>query len=484
MSKLTVSSGQRHTNAMARSATDSPKLSMFVVLFLIGLCIPIQLMIGSTRLSAYRIILLAAIVPALMNWLSNRDIKVCTADVLMLLLGVTGAIALIVADGIGNSIESSVIFFVETCAPYFIARSYVRTPENFEDFVKLLYYSVLFFLPFALIENLTDRTLILDTLGKVFPVWRNIWDYKRLGLERAQVVFEHPILFGVYCSCAFCLCIHVYNYGKGFFRTVFTSSLAFLAAFASLSSGALTMMGAQLFLTLWDRVLKSVPMRWLLFALMGLFAYVTVDLLSNRTPIQVFVHYLTFSSHNSYTRILIFESGMEALALRPWFGYGLTNELVMKWSWLTTSIDNFFLLMAVRHGAPVFFVLFFAIIFVFVRVGRAKITDDRVSAYRAGLLICLGGLIVAGITVHYWNAVYCLFMFFMGAGMWVAEYKPAADNDPHGEPTASQDSRKGRPLRPVRQSPSSRKSPGPQRKRGGLYNRQTHKELEKRERPR
>ncbi len=484
MSKLTLSSGPRHADAMARTVSDSPKLSMFVVLFLIGLCIPIQLMIGPTRLSAYRIILLAAILPAIVNWMSDRNIKVCTTDILMLLLGVTGAISLIVADGFGNSIESSVIFFVETCGPYFIARSYIRTPEHFEKFSKLLYYSVLFFLPFAIIENLTDRTLILETLGKIFPVWKNVWDFKRLGLERAQVVFEHPILFGVYCACAFCLCIHVYNYGRGFFRTVFTSSLAFLAAFASLSSGALTMMAAQLFLTLWDRILKPVPRRWFLFAILCVMAYVAIDILSNRTPIQVFVHYLTFSSHNSYTRILIFESGMEALQLRPWFGYGLTNELVMKWSWLTTSIDNFFLLMAVRHGVPVFFVLLFALIFVYVRICRAKITDRRVNAYRAGLLICLGGLIVAGITVHYWNAVYCLFMFFMGAGMWVAEYRSPVEDDLQKDANTRLVSRNKHRPSSVSHRSNPQNSLEPPRQRGGLYNSQTRNFSEKRGRPR
>lgn len=424
-----------HRFSAVRSAVhESSKSSALVVWFLIGLCIPIQIMLGSTRLSVYRIVLLVAIVPAFTKWMTHKDIKICTADIFMILFGIFGAISLSVADGLEQSIQSSAIFFIETCGSYFLARSFVRTPENFETVAKILYYSVLIMLPFAIIENLTDRTLILDALGKFFPVWKNIWDYKRLGLERAQVVFEHPILFGVYCSCAFCLCIHILNYKKSFFRTASTSSLAFLGGFSSLSSGALTMMAAQLALTAWDRILKPVPMRWGLFALAVISAYITVDMLSNRTPIHVFVQYLTFSSLNSFTRILIFESGIEALWLRPWFGYGLTHELVTKWDWLTTSIDNFFLLMAVRHGIPVFFIMTTAIIFVFVRLGKAKITDDRVDAYRAGILICLGGLIVAGITVHYWNAVYCLFMFLLGAGMWTAEYKPPIGNDTEIEP--------------------------------------------------
>ena len=29
------------------------------------------------------------------------------------------------------------------------------------------------------------------------------------------------------------------------------------------------------------------------------------------------------------------------------------------------------------------------------------------------------GLILAGTTVHYWNATFCLFMFLLGSGAWL-----------------------------------------------------------------
>lgn len=398
-----------------------------ITLFIVGLCIPIQLSIGPVRLSAYRIVLLIALVPAILAWFSMKQSKTNATDIFMVMFALWGALSLLVMDGVALSVESSVIFIVETWGSYIIARSFVRTPEDFAAIAKILFYCILFFLPFAVIEALTDRTLLLDVLGKVFPVWRNIWDFKRLGLERAQVVFEHPILFGVFCASGFALSIYVVNFGRTITRTLGSAFLIFCATFLSLSSGALTMLASLLSLTIWDRMLVRIPRRWLILFLLIVLAYVVVDIISNRTPIHVFVSYLTFSSHNSYTRILIFESSSEAIFKSPWFGYGLTNEWELKWEWLTRSVDNFFLLIALRHGFPALIFFSIAILYVFINLAKLKIVDSRLVAYRAGLLITLGGLIIAGTTVHYWNAIYALFMFLLGSGAWLADYSPKTE---------------------------------------------------------
>ena len=41
------------------------------------------------------------------------------------------------------------------------------------------------------------------------------------------------------------------------------------------------------------------------------------------------------------------------------------------------------------------------------------------NACRAGLLTSLTGIVVVGVTVHYWNTMLVYVMFLVGSGMWM-----------------------------------------------------------------
>ena len=55
------------------------------------------------------------------------------------------------------------------------------------------------------------------------------------------------------------------------------------------------------------------------------------------------------------------------------------------------------------------------------KIGRTKIVDDETAACRTGVLISLGGLIIAGITVHFWTQLYAFFMFLLGSAVWMID---------------------------------------------------------------
>ncbi len=54
-------------------------------------------------------------------------------------------------------------------------------------------------------------------------------------------------------------------------------------------------------------------------------------------------------------------------------------------------------------------------------IARLKQIDTTIHRCRAGWLTIVIGLGVAGATVHFWNAVFCLFFFFVGSGAWMVE---------------------------------------------------------------
>jgi hypothetical protein len=143
-----------------------------------------------------------------------------------------------------------------------------------------------------------------------------------------------------------------------------------LATFMSASGGPYVVLMMQGFVAAWERVLGKVQGRWAaLFTLFGL-TYVGIDLFSTKTPFHVFVNYFTFSKQSAYNRILIFEYGTAEVARHPVFGIGLGD-----WErpvWMSDSMDNFWLVTAVRYGVPAFLLLLGLLLGILWKAGQRK----------------------------------------------------------------------------------------------------------------
>ena len=83
------------------------------------------------------------------------------------------------------------------------------------------------------------------------------------------------------------------------------------------------------------------------------------------------------------------------------------------------------------------FLFSFAILWIIRVSALTPLTDPNAISGRAAHLTMLGGMILAGFTVHYWNALFVWFMFILGSGAWVMntaepseeETAEAQDND-------------------------------------------------------
>ena len=60
--------------------------------------------------------------------------------------------------------------------------------------------ALVFMLPFVLVEQMTRRLLINEIVGMAFSTFPYVDYEQRMGLNRIQTVFEHPILFGLFWS--------------------------------------------------------------------------------------------------------------------------------------------------------------------------------------------------------------------------------------------------------------------------------------------
>lgn len=409
--------------AQARTKAARRGSLLLVYLFFLALILPTEasLFLGPLRLSPYRVVLILAIVPCLFRLLTGAAGKITAPDVLILLHVLWAAMALINAHGIEESWEFAGIYAIETVMPYLIARCYIRSAEDFVKAIRIHFVIVVALIPFAFYESVTGHHLVREAARAAFggpplPVID-----PRLGLDRAFGPFEHSILYGVFAASVLATAFYTLGRRRSMMGAVRRGGLVALATFFSLSAGPLVAFVAQAGFIAWDRLTQRIRNRWT--ALGGLFvaAWTTVSLLSTRSPIIVFIWYFTFNVHTAYNRVLIWEYGTGEVMRHPIFGIGLSEW--ERADWMTASIDNFWLAEAVRYGLPALAFLVAAILLILIRLGSLKHLDRQMLDYRTGLLITIIGLCVAGATVHFWNAVFCLFMFLLGSGMWLLNEK-------------------------------------------------------------
>jgi len=399
---------------------DRPTESVWpIVVYLILLCVPISFAMGSLHLPPFRLFLLIMLLPSLIKYMRAPDGRVYAPDILIFLYVAWCMMTILLAQGISAGLEAAGSLAVEVLGGFFLARAWVRDAPSFQTFSKLYFWLVAILLPFALFEALTGNAIILQLVGKLVRVFSTIYMEPRLGLDRAQGPFEHPILFGVFCSVAFGLCLYTLQIDARRFRRPIRLLIVTSATFLSLSTGAYLSVVAQGAFAAWDRFVTFSHLRWRLLLVLSISAYIAVDALSNRTPFAVFITYLTFDAHNSYMRILIWEYGTAEVYRHPLLGLGLFTDWIRP-EWMhSTSIDNFWLLRAMRHGLPAVTLLIGTVLWVVVKLSRLKLAPANIDACRRGLLMAIGGLSISLVTVDVWNGLHSLFWFLLGCSMWL-----------------------------------------------------------------
>ncbi len=407
------------TRSRRRAVQIPPDISSrgyLTALLLIAFVLPFYFYVGGFRLSMYRIYLLVAVIPVTVHLLRGTAGSICIPDILLVISAFWMAISLIVNHGISAQWEFAGILLIETLVPYFIARVMIRDFKSFQVFVWWFFAVVVTLLPFALVENLTGRKIILDLFRGVFSVYNSVDQGQRLGLNRAQVSMPHPILFGVFCAPALALSWYVLGSSDAPFRKILRPFSVVLAVFSSLSSGAFLAVLVQLFLISWDELLNKVKKRWVIFAVVFGVTYVFIELASNRNAFQIIASELTFSRSSGYNRILIFNHSIDDILGNPIFGIGFAEWT--RPSWLRGSVDNFWLIVALRYGLVSFLLLIATFLTMLFRACRSQLSE-RSSQARTGYLISMIGIGLAAFTVHIWEATYCLFMFLLGSGVWI-----------------------------------------------------------------
>ncbi|MEL7393040.1 MAG: hypothetical protein AAFN06_10415 [Pseudomonadota bacterium] len=445
------------TSVAPRLATDQPgAMAMLAVLFVVSMTIPVFVHLGPLLLMPHRLLLLLAFFPCFVRVFVMRSCGGAHAfDWLMLFAGFWAVVALMVNHGPLRVIEPAGILVLETFGAYLLARATLRSSADFRLFAKTLFFVLIFFLPFAVLESLTLRPVFLDVFpfNSVRPADAGV----RMGMRRAQTAFAHPILYGAFAVMSFGI---VFFCLRGMLRRLVGGVAAILSTFFALSSGPLIGLITQFGLVVWHYAAQRIPRRWTIFGWLALAGYVSIDLLSNRTPFHVLVTYASFNTGSAYNRIRIWDYGMENVAENPIFGLGMREWI--RPSWMVVSIDNFWLFLSMHYGLPMIISVLIAMVLIVRRISWAKLPDKDDLLCRTGFLISFGGMFLAGATVHYWHAIQAMSFFIIGSGIWMVTGGAKQLLDEPGNVEAANTTSRSRYSRfPVKLAPSSGGHPAP-----------------------
>jgi hypothetical protein len=351
------------------------KAPLIGVAFYLALIVPLEFSVtlGGLRLSPYRVVLLLAFVPLLLRMV--RENRLNAADYLITAHALWALLALCLYGGLASGIESGGIYIVESLGAYLVGRMAVTSPETSRAMLQFMLTVLALMAVFALPESLTGIHFLREASravmgGSALPIIE-----PRLGLHRSFGSFDHPILYGVFAASTFAAAYYVIGKERLKMR-----ALAVLGLIAG-------------------STFKGIQLRWSILIGGILLLWVAVTLASNRGFVKVFISYFTFSPQSAYNRTLIWDYGSAEVARNPLFGIGLGDWI--RAPWMSDSMDNFWLLTAVRYGLPALMFLVGAIIYIGIKQAQMVSRDKD------------------GVTVHFWNALFAYFFFLIGTGAWM-----------------------------------------------------------------
>lgn len=318
---------------------------------------------------------------------------------------------------------------IDAALPYLAARFGIRSLTDLRRFLILIAPGMMAAAAFLPIESFS-RTFIVKPLAESVFGARQISGIElpgapasagevRLGLMRATGGFSHPIIGGLFL--AGMLPLFITSRIKGWPKVA--GVLACACAFFTVSSAAILAFFMALGLLAFDYIQRRTTLlNWPLFILAGLFFMVLIEVAAGSGVTGV-IGRLTFNPQTAFYRTLIWDYGTASVLNHPFFGIGY--EPYERASWMPPSVDNQWLLLAIRHGLPaalpIFLVTVVAIAMTARQSGRHAEGDRR---FLVGLAITLTIFMTAGFTVAFFGAVVPLFYILLGAAVSIASLGP------------------------------------------------------------
>ncbi len=408
----------------SRAESKGGSLALVVIAF-VSLLTPGYFVLGTLVLDPGRIFFLFMTPWLLARWASDQMHGKLLVDYLVLLFVLWQSLSLIINNSLEIAFVYNIMNFNYVVGGYFLMRYCIDSVDKFFGLVRILRNFVLILLPFAIYESLTTQFVIPKIVGMI-PGVTPISDVEyccRFGLDRAQVVFSHPIHFGLFCSFMIGAYFVAFANYLSFSYRVLVGALMFTACFLSVSSGPVVSVLAQGAVIGYWLVTRNVDRPWRRAFIVAGVLYVILEIVSTRPAIYAIAERLAFNSATALVRKILFEYGVAQFWRTPILGIG-HNRIPMP-VWMTGSVDNYWLLVAVAYGFPAFAAFVGIFFLIYRQVGR-NISETKSDWYHVNLAIAvmLTGLVMVLATVAVWLNVLGMIFMILGSSVFIFYAKP------------------------------------------------------------
>jgi hypothetical protein len=369
------------------------------------------------------------VVPAVISLITAAGIgrrRLLAADMLATVCAVLMVVAPLYEAGtdIAVSVASQALEFF---GAYAIGRAFFFGRDALQTFARALATVLVLVTGLALADALTRRFIVAEAIGVLLNPPGGVIDgsdphYHRfaygVNLIRATSTFDHPILFGAFCSVT--AAILAYAHFDRTRRAFFLATAAFgcILTVSSAPMLALTIVGSAFS---YDRLLAHKAWRWkaLMLALGG--AIGLLCLLSD-SPMTWVIRHLTFDPSTGYFRLLIWNAASAIISRQPWTGNGFkpTGDI-----FLDTSVDSLWLSKALSYGLPVVVTLLLLSLSVLIPVGGQAALRRReplMDRFCIGMSMAVVLFDIIGLTVYFWNAIWLYYSLCLGIRASLKEY--------------------------------------------------------------
>jgi hypothetical protein len=372
------------------------------------------------HLTPLRTFLLITMIPALVTLFRRRDVRFHVFDAAVVLLAFWLFLGLSVNNGIDRGFKYGGAVGLEAIGGYLIARAYIRSAAEFRRmllaFLALIVIVGLFAIPEAVFGVRTFSFLGSGAVD-VLALSNENSNYRRLGLFRASVTFDHPILYGAFCATA--LGMVWYGFAKNL-RLWYALGAIFAATFLSVSSAPLLACFVVAAFIVWEKMSRLILQRAAITLWSVAFLAIVIEVFSTRSIAAVFLPFVSLDQWTAYYRLLIWEHASANILQNPLFGIGLNDWVRPRW--MPPSVDCYWLVVGLIGGLPAvgFVVTFIVALLAQVHRRREAEPPERWQtryAWTAGVL----ALCLMAFTVHYWGAMHSFFFFILGSGAWMVD---------------------------------------------------------------
>lgn len=197
-----------------------------------------------------------------------------------------------IVDGIGPALNHAGPTALEFCIPYYCMRAFLTEHGQAAAFATLICRAVAIVGLLAVLDPLSQRWIIRDTVGNLFGHLYFSPDYVaesyRLGILRATSTLDHPIILGFVSGAALLLASALPVRPKRV-----TMICCAVGAFASLSSAPLQAIILGFALLSYNRMFEQLQFRWTLLICIGLMI-VAATFVVSRSPIGFVISHLIY----------------------------------------------------------------------------------------------------------------------------------------------------------------------------------------------